>query len=213
MRQRMTLVAAITLAALTGMLTTRAGAEEAAATPIAKQAAPAEKPITLEELNRRQVIGKLGMPLGTCVEIQAQVVANPTPNKGAYDHDYLLNVTHANGKLLPQSQLIEFRSLRHADSRLVNDSFRLYEMKTGQKARSLNSEQIAELEKGYVGKVVHLAAYETGSFSGIPRNLPSEVPIWQGRGYHFRSSLIVIVDRDAEQARNTKREMMLRKGS
>ena len=44
----------------------------------------------------------------------------------------------------------------------------------GQKTGHLDSDQIAKLEQGYVGKQVRLMVYETGGFSGIPRAIPGD---------------------------------------
>jgi hypothetical protein len=50
----------------------------------------------------------------------------------------------------------------------------------------------AELEKGYVGKTVTVIAYETGSFVGIPRNMPKGVRPWADVGFSFRKRLVVM---------------------
>lgn len=165
------------------------------------QQPPAEKPITIAELNRRQVVGDLGVPLGSAVEIRATVFAGSELNRKGYDSMYLLRVTHVDGKELEQPQLMEFSVPGFVRTDVVNDPFDLYKMKMGQKASSLSSEQIAELEKGYVGKTVNLSVYEVGYFSGLPRNMPRGARVWQDRAFHFSTSLTVLVDRAVEARR------------
>lgn len=171
------------------------------ATPAITQQAPATQPITIAELNQRQVIGALGVPLGTVVEVRATVVSGEELGGKGNDTSYLLKVTHVNGKELENAPLMEFSVFPTVRAELANNPFDLYEKKRGQKAQGLSSEQIAELEKGYVGKTVNLAVYEVGRFSGIPRNMPSGSHIWLGRAFQFSTDLNVLVDRGVEARR------------
>jgi hypothetical protein len=159
---------------------------------------PTEAPITLKELNRRNVVGNLKLPLGTAVEIEAEVVSGRSLRRKGYDSLYLLKVTHVDGKELNAPPLMQFSSPGFASVELANHTFALYEMKHGTKAKSLDSTQIAELEKGYVGKKVRLVVCEVGSFHGIPNELPKDVPVWADFGFHFSTSLTILNERDAE---------------
>jgi len=164
---------------------------------------PFGAPITLDELNRRNVVGNLGLPLGTAVEIEAEVVSGRSLRRKGYDSLYLLKVLNVDGKDLNASPLMRFSLPGFVDVELRNHTFALYEMKRGTKAKSLNSTQIAELEKGYVGKKVRLVVYEVGSFHGIPDQLPKDVPVWADFGFHFSTSLTVLNERDAESKRQS----------
>ena len=168
----------------------------AIASPSHGQDQPAEAPITLEELNRRNVVGNLGLPLGTAVEIEAEVVSGRILRRKGYDSFYLLKVTHVDGKEMNTPPLMQFSAPGFASVNLANDTFALYEMKHGTKAKRLNSSQIVELEKGYVGKTVRLVVYEVGSFHGIPNQLPNDVPVWADVGFHFSTLLTVLNERD-----------------
>lgn len=161
------------------------------------QKQPTDAPITLEELNRRNVAGNLGFPLGTAVEIDAEVVSGSSLRGKGFDSLYLLKVTHADGKELDAPPLMQFSVPGYASVELANHAFSLYEMKHGARAKSLDSSQIAELEKGYVGKKVRLVVYEVGSFHGAPNHLPKDVPVWADVGFHFSTSLTVLKERDA----------------
>lgn len=165
-----------------------------------------EPPVTLEELNRRNVVGKLGLPLGTAVEIEAEVVSGRSLRRKGYDSLYLLKVMNVDDRELNPPPLMRFSSPGFASVELSSHTFALYEMKQGRKAKSLDSTQIAELEKGYVGKEVRLVVYEVGSFHGIPNQLPKDVPVWADFGFHFSTSLTVLNERDSESKRGrTKR--------
>jgi hypothetical protein len=155
----------------------------------------------MEELNRRNVVGNLGLPLGTTVEIEADVVSGSSLRSKAFDSLYLLKVTHVDGKALNNPPLMRFSTPGFASVKLANHTFALYEMKHGEKATRLDSSQIAELEKGYVGKKVRLVVYEVGSFHGIPNQLPKVVPVWADVGFHFSTSLTVLNEHDAAAKR------------
>lgn len=159
---------------------------------------PSEAPITLDELNRRNVVGNLGVPLGTAVEIEAQVVSGRSLRRKGYESLYLLKVLNVDGEDLNASPLMRFSSPGFAGVELANHAFALYELKHGAKAKSLDSAQIAELEKGYVGRTVRLVVYEVGSFHGIPDQLPKDVPVWADFGFHFSTSLTVLNERGVE---------------
>jgi hypothetical protein len=157
------------------------------AAPTTQRSSPAE--------SKPPVIGKLGVPLGTVVEIRATVVAGSETRMKQYQSAYLLRVSEVGRRPLPQPQLMEFSVPGFVNANLANDDFDLYELKNGEKTGRLDSAQIEELQKGYVGKAVRLAVYETGGYSGIPANLPSDVPVWQDRGFGFSTSLVVLAER------------------
>ena len=153
-------------------------------------------PITLEELNRRNVIGELGLPLGTIAEIEAEMISGSSLRIKGYESLYLLKVTHVDGKKLNKPPLMRFNAPLFAPAKLPNGPFALYEMRTGAKAKSLTDSQEAELEKGYVGKTFRLVAYEQGCFRGIPHKLPEDVPVWADSVFHFATSLTILAERD-----------------
>jgi hypothetical protein len=159
--------------------------------------------ITLDELNTRQVVGALGKPLGTVVEIEAKVIAGSELRMKAYDGEYLLKVSHVDGKKLEEPVVLRFAT-GFSVVKLANDHFSLYELKHYKKAKSLTSSQIDELEKDYVGKSVRLAVYEVGSFFGIPKGLPKDVITWAEPGFHFETSLVILADREKTADKDKK---------
>lgn len=161
-----------------------------------RTAGPRER-ISVAELRTLSVIGELGVPLGTVVEIRAKVVSGSEylPRVKGYDGLYLLKVTHVDGKELEDPVVLEFSMFPFIRVGLASNHFDLYALKTGRKAGELDSAEIRKLEKGYVGKTVHLIAYEAGRFSGIPGNLPKDVPVWAGRAFELSTSLEILAER------------------
>ena len=155
----------------------------------------APPPLTLDDLHRRPVIGQLGVPMGTVVEIEATVMAGHQTRLKALESAYLLCITHINGQPLSGPVVLEFGIPGFVSTALAADTFTLYEKKHGEAAHSLDSAQIAELEKDYVGRPVRLLVYEVGEYSGMPMNLPNDVPPWQDLGFGFSTRLIILADR------------------
>jgi hypothetical protein len=144
------------------------------------------------ELNERPVIGELGIPLGTCADIEAKVMAGRDLRLKQYDGAYLLSVTHVGSKRLATPVNLRFGTAPGGSVNLARDGFELHELKTGKKTGTLTDTKIRELEEGYVGKTMKLTAYEVGRFSGIPRNFPEGRLPWADTGFHFSTSLVVI---------------------
>lgn len=166
-----------------------------ACVPSPAPAPPAGTPLTLDDLDR-PVIGRLGVPLGTSVEIVAEIVDGDTIGNKASQGTYLLRVTEIDGKP-PSKPVVMSFSVRNSFSvRLANDDFDLCKLKTGQTTGSLNSDQIAVLKKDYVGSSVKLGVYERGGYSGIPDSLPDGTLEWQDHGFGFSTWLEVLVQRE-----------------
>lgn len=127
--------------------------------PLNAQDETKRNPITAEELNQRTVVGQLGLPLGTATEIDAEIVSGNSLRVKRYHSRYLLKVTHVAGNKRNKDITLEFYVPGFASVGIASDTFALYELKNDKKTERLNSEQIAELEKGYVGKSVRLVVY------------------------------------------------------
>jgi hypothetical protein len=162
------------------------------------------QPISIEELNTRPVIGELGVPLGTVVEVDAVVVSGDEIRSKASSGTYLLKITHVGGNKLNKDRLMPFFVPGFVSVQLASNTFALRELKHGKKARSLGDDQIDEMEKGYVGKSIRLAVYEVGSFAGMPADLPEDVPVWQDFGFRFSTLLTVLAERDRPERSKKK---------
>lgn len=151
------------------------------------------------------ILGRFGQPLGECVKLRAKIY-EVDERKGS-NGDYLLLVSHVNGKELPRPVGgVEFTVTGLAVGKIANDAFQLYEMRTGQKAKFLNTQIKEQLNVGYVGSTVEVIVYETGGFYGKANNLPKgipEGPAMQMRSpseYHFELSLYAVKVEDQPRA-------------
>lgn len=124
--------------------------------------------LSTNEVRQRQIIGELGKPLGTAVTVEATVIAGRELRHKSTDGKYLLQVTSVDGRPLQPPEIFEFFVPGSVKVGLVTNPWALYEMKTGKQTGSLDSEQIAELERGYVGRRCTLRVFETGHFLGGP---------------------------------------------
>jgi hypothetical protein len=80
---------------------------------------------------------------------------------------------------------------------IASDAFGLYGHKTGTTVGILNGDQIAALNKEFVGKSYHLTVYEEAELSGFPKNPPPGIYI--GQGWHefgCTTSLVVLGQHD-----------------
>ena len=148
--------------------------------------------VSVKSLQTTDVIGKIGVPLGQVAQITAVIVDGDTFKTKGDSGRFLLKITQVNSKPLGKPVVMNFGSMPFHDVNLANNDFKLYELKHGQKPKSLDTEQVTELKKGYVGRIVKLMVYETGEFTGIPKNLPEDVLIWQDTSFGFSSYLYVI---------------------
>ncbi len=154
----------------------------------------AESP-SLPSVTNQPVVGELGIPLGTVAEIHASMVSGSETRMKANEGSYLLRVMKVNGRPLTPPPLMRFHVPGFIAVKLAKDDSELYELKYGAKTGSLSSAKIEELQKDYVGKQVRLAVYETGGYSGIPKNLPDDVPAWQDSSFGFSTWIVVVAER------------------
>jgi hypothetical protein len=158
---------------------------------------PSEPP-SIESLNEHPLIGELGVPVGTVVEIRATVIDGHDLGTKAADGKYLLKVTEVGGRPLTPSPYMYFRVPGFVHVNVASDRFALYKLKNRGNASQLDETQMAELEKRYAGKQVRLVVYEVGEYSGLPRNIrdiPREVGLWSGHNFSFSTSLVVLAER------------------
>ncbi|THB65803.1 MAG: hypothetical protein D6B27_07920 [Gammaproteobacteria bacterium] len=148
----------------------------------------AESSITVKSLNETPVIGVLGVPLGTATVIDATIISGSNLRGKDSFGKYLLKVHSVNGKEIYNEPAVQFYVIKGLSVKLARNGFELYKLKHGKETSILSENDIADLEKGYVGKRVKLRVYEAGKFSGAPENIP--IP-WQDKGFHFQTYLFV----------------------
>ena len=142
------------------------------------------------------IVGQLGVPLGTVVQVDATIVAGRTLASKDLMAEYLLKVTQVGSSSVSNAPNCRFQTHSWGEVKIAPDEFSLYELKKGKKTGSLSDSQVAELERGYVGRLYRLLVYEegvyTGVYTGIPRDLPTDYPIWQDHSFGFSTHLVVL---------------------
>ena len=131
----------------------------------------------------------LEIPYGTIVEIKAKVVNGDDLESKAYMGTYLLKVLEINGKRVKNVPLLHFEDETGA---VPQDNFQLYKYLNGEEANGLTSEEIADLQKQFIGKKLNLMVYESGMFTGAPNGYFDYQPIKSTTGFYFKHYLVVV---------------------
>jgi len=160
------------------------------------------KEISVDALNHVNVVGRIGVHLGKAVVIDVVLAANDQSGTKESSGRYFLKVAAVDGVLLQGNVFMPFAvrgskvddddPFTSASFSIPSDAFELYRLKNGRKAKELSSNEISELEKGFIGKEYKLLAYETGGYSGLPKDLPTHYPIWQDHGFAFTTYLMIL---------------------
>jgi len=124
----------------------------------------AQKVINTESFNDADtvVVGRMGVPLGKIVEIEAIVVSGDSLRLKGYAGKYLLKVISVGTNGLLNMPVYEFEG---GAGMFTSDS---------------------------AGRGFTLLVYETGSFSGMPQGMPNDYPLIQSRGFGFSPCLQVV---------------------
>ena len=150
------------------------------------------------------IVGQLGIPLGTVAQVDVTIIAGRALGTKADSSAYLLKVTKVGSNPVAKPPICQFRTHSWDRVQLACDTFSLYELKKGKKTGQLSDSQIRELENGYVGQTYRLLVYEQGYYSGIPKDLPEDVAIWQDTSFAFSTHLIVLRILDDSQKPDAK---------
>jgi hypothetical protein len=132
---------------------------------------------------------KLGIPFGTIAKLEVEVYDGDNLQIKSYEGTYVLKVNSLNDKKINDTILLTFID---ETGNLANDNFGLYKLTYGKTVKSLTSKQISKLKEKYVGKKLTLIAYETGHFTGMPKDYFKYRPVRAARGFHFEHYLVVI---------------------
>lgn len=146
--------------------------------------------MTVAELQRTDVIGRLGVPLGRCVPILAVVVSGDSLESKAETGRYLLRVIEVEGRTLVEPQLFRYSNAPGFAGLPLNQPDHT-QRAHGKQATEFSAEDAAKLERDFVGTERRLVVYEVGEFRGIP-SLPKNVPEWQDRAFGFSTSLVLV---------------------
>ncbi|QEG21967.1 hypothetical protein [Mariniblastus fucicola] len=153
-------------------------------------------PIPLDEISERGVMGKLGVPLGTSIAIEAQIIDGNTLRKKSTVSTYLLRVTHVDGQKLERTRDMRFGvfplSFDFQKMPLASTHSGFNKLLDEINTQPLTKRERIEKKKDYVGTVVKLWCYETGGYVGTPDNLPEGIGGWPDTGFHFSPRLLVL---------------------
>jgi hypothetical protein len=156
------------------------------------------EPTTVPELMhpRKIIIGVLGVPLGTVVEIEATIVSgNDVPeNSPNMDRAFFLSVAKVGETILPQPKVIGFSVPFSAVNLPVS-----YDDLPSSKNVSLNPSELKDALRReirqYVGSRHRLVVYEAGRIDGVPKSIPEDCMVWAGRVFGYEPYLVVLKTR------------------
>jgi hypothetical protein len=121
-------------------------------------------PIPLDEVHARGIEGKLGLRLGTVIEVSGEVITNSSQAKMNMDQPFFLRIDRVGDKALAQPAIFRARDMDLQEAR-------------------------PELK---IGDHFHCAGYETGSFHGSPNGEFKYVKPYATVGYGFGTQFIIL---------------------
>ena len=142
-----------------------------------------------DDASHTTVTTKLNIPFGTIVKLEVEIYDGDRLQMKQYQDTYLFKINSVNGKQQIDTLLMTFED---ETEEFANDNFKLYKLIYGKKAKSISGEQINKMKKNYVGKKLTLMAYETGRFTGMPKDYFKYRPITAGTGFYFQNYLVVV---------------------
>jgi hypothetical protein len=148
---------------------------------------------------RVQVIGAMGLPLGTVREVVIEVEDGAATKSKDDASFYLAKILRIDGKDIKDPVVLQFRSRATA----LQSSYEARRQQLGGEGRHLTSE-IRDLNADYVGARFIITAYETGEFAGMPPGVPSALA-WQDSKFRFRTYLVIITARRAKKEHGNDR--------
>ena len=132
---------------------------------------------------------KLNVPFGTISKLDVEIYDGDKLQMKEYQGVFLFRINSINDRPQNDTLLMTFVD---ETGQFANDDFELYKLTYGKSATSISSKQIDKMKEKYVGKKFILMAYETGQFTGIPKDYFKYRPIRADRNFHFQNYLIVV---------------------
>jgi hypothetical protein len=125
-------------------------------------------PLSIAEINNRQVIGNLGIPLAETARIRATIVDGDSLRMKAFASSYVLKVSSVNGIPFAGDHLFRFDvSSQNEDDDvfgLVSGSWGFSELPNRTNGDRYTAEKINQLRSNYAGTKLLINAYEKGAF-------------------------------------------------
>lgn len=142
-----------------------------------------------EDTSKSTITTKLNIPFGAIAKLEVEVYDGDSLQMKAYQGAYLLKINSVNDRKISDTLLLIFID---ETEELANDNFELYKLTYGKRVKSITGKQIDKMKGKYVGKKLTLMAYETGQFTGIPKDYFKYRPIRADRNFQFEHYLVVV---------------------
>ncbi len=138
------------------------------------------------------VLGDLGLPLGTPVEVEGSVVTAKSVRRMSLTDEYLLVIDTVKGKKLDSVITFGFWVEDSTKSLMVNTDLGLRWLLAGMVEEfEITQEQANKLLRDYTKVRRKLLVFETAVFLGRPLNLPPTAPLRSGPAFGFETHLVV----------------------
>ncbi len=145
--------------------------------------------LTLDDLDRRPIIGRLGVPLGTLVCVDITVIRGDDLGTKADVGSYRVRVDRVQGKPVSPPLVMPFIAM-FTRPKIPSDSAELPALRGGRVGDEPDPEKDEAVEARFIGRSFHFRAYEVGRFDGAPTNLPAVY--WQEHGFAFVPLLLLV---------------------
>ena len=139
--------------------------------------------------SKTSISTKLNFPFGTIAKLDVEIYDGDSLKMKAFGGTYLLKINSVNDKQQIDTLLMTFED---ETGELANDHFKLFKLIYGKKANSISDKQIVKMKKTYVGKKLTMRAYETGQFTGMPKDYFKYRPIRADTDFHFENYLVIV---------------------
>lgn len=165
--------------------------------PLLLQADPMQVGAGDIQKGRTIIAGHLGLPLGTPVEVEAQVVLVTIPDQ-KNTRTYHMVVTKIDGASLSQPKIFRFRAESELRSLMPRTEHELKKLLNSYVEGDSGPEmQITKVQaEAYLLEhtVRHrkFTVYETAEYTGRPRSLPAPKPIYYAPDFAFETCLVIV---------------------
>ena len=126
--------------------------------------APPADPLTIDEINQRGVMGRLGHPLGTIVRVTGRTVDGDQLRLKEFSGKTVLQIERVDGKLLSSPMLFPFQAF------------------------------LDMIDDPAAGRRFEYIGYETGAFTGRPQGTFDHVPPIPSTAWRFSTSFEILAD-------------------
>jgi hypothetical protein len=144
------------------------------------------------------VIGVLGVPLGTVVEVEAEIVAEPEPHVPPEAHlwRFFLRIHKVNGEDAQDCTPISFSTYGLVGWSEDPAPLSLMSFEMTRKRDRQTAEEREAIRVRFVGRKYRLFVYETGGFYGLPvESTPMHIEDGSGERFRFQPRLSVLFER------------------